>query len=86
VHRQWLRWFQQPPSRLQGAETSATTQRGDLDEFIDNLDEILVPDLDREIEEESIFYVTLIRAASSFFGCDFDSRCVKLLRFGSDPF
>jgi hypothetical protein len=32
-------------------------------EFIDNLDEMLLPDLTREIEEESIFDATPSRAA-----------------------
>jgi hypothetical protein len=35
------------------SETPTATQRGDLDEFIDNLDEMLLPGLAREIEEES---------------------------------
>jgi hypothetical protein len=38
-------WLQQPPSRLQEAGTP--TRRGNLDEFIDNLDELLLPDLVR---------------------------------------
>jgi hypothetical protein len=33
-------------------EASVAAQRSDLDEFIDNLDETLLPDLAREIEEE----------------------------------
>jgi hypothetical protein len=35
-------------------EASAATQCSRLDEFVDNLDEMLLPDLAREIEEESV--------------------------------
>jgi hypothetical protein len=34
-----------------GAEVPATTRRSDLDEFVDNLDEMMLPDLARELEE-----------------------------------
>jgi hypothetical protein len=43
-------------------ETSAATERSDLEEFIDNLDETLLPDLAREIEEESVLDVISTRA------------------------
>jgi hypothetical protein len=33
------------------SEVPAATQRNDLDEFVDNLEEMLLPDLAREIEE-----------------------------------
>jgi hypothetical protein len=36
-------------------EASATTQRSRLNKFVDNLDEMLLPDLAKEIEEESVF-------------------------------
>jgi hypothetical protein len=44
-------------------EASAASQHSGLDEFIDNLDETLLPDLVRDIEEESLFNATSTRAA-----------------------
>jgi hypothetical protein len=41
----------------------AATRCSDLDEFVNNLDEILLPDLAREIEEQSVFDPTSIHAA-----------------------
>jgi hypothetical protein len=49
-------------------ETSAATQRSDLDKFIDNLDEMLLPDLAREIEEESVLDTISTRAAPGLLG------------------
>jgi hypothetical protein len=43
-------------------KASAASQRSGLDEFIDNLDEMLLPDLAREFQEESVFYATSIHA------------------------
>jgi hypothetical protein len=43
-------------------ETSAATRRSDLDEFIDNLDEMLLP---KEIEEESVLYAISTRVESN---------------------
>jgi hypothetical protein len=51
-------------------EASAATQRSDLDEFIDNLDEMLLPDLTGEIEKMSVFDVTSTRAAPEHPGSD----------------
>jgi hypothetical protein len=51
-------------------ETSVASQRSGLDEFIDNLDETLLPDLAREIEDESGFNATLTRAAPRLLGSD----------------
>jgi hypothetical protein len=48
----------------------AATQLSDLDEFIDNLDEILLLDLAREIEEQSIFDATSTHAAPGLLGSD----------------
>jgi hypothetical protein len=39
-------------------EAFATTQRNNLDKFIDNLDELLLPDLAGEIEMMSVFDTT----------------------------
>jgi hypothetical protein len=52
------------------AEASTATRRNNLDEFIDNLDELLLLDLVREIERISIFDATSIRAAPELLGSD----------------
>ncbi|RLN38630.1 serine/threonine-protein kinase CDL1-like [Panicum miliaceum] len=44
-------------------EASAATPSSDLDEFVDNLTETLLPDLVREIEKLSVFDATSTRAA-----------------------
>jgi hypothetical protein len=44
-------------------EISAATQRSDLDEFVGNLDEMLLPNLVGEIEKMSAFDATSTRAA-----------------------
>jgi hypothetical protein len=44
-------------------EESTATRRSDLNEFVDNLDELLLPDLARHIEKISVFDVTSTRAA-----------------------
>jgi hypothetical protein len=51
-------------------EASVASQRSGLDEFIDDLDETLLPDLAREIEEESVFNVTSTRAAPGLLRSD----------------
>jgi hypothetical protein len=51
-------------------EASAAAQRSVLDEFIDNLDESLLPDLAREIEEESAVDATLTHAAPGLLRSD----------------
>jgi hypothetical protein len=51
-------------------EASTPPQSSDLDEFIDNLDELLLPDLARQIERMSVFYVTSTRAALGLVGSD----------------
>jgi hypothetical protein len=48
----------------------ATTQRNDLDEFIDNLSEKLIPNLAGEIEEQSVFNATSTHAAPRVIGSD----------------
>ena len=50
-------------ARTREPEASAADRRGDLDKFVNNLGEMLVPDLAREIEEESAFDATSTRAA-----------------------
>jgi hypothetical protein len=44
-------------------EASAATRCSNPDSFVDDLDELLLPDLPRQIEKTSIFYATSIRAA-----------------------
>jgi hypothetical protein len=44
-------------------EASAATPHNHLDEFVDNLDEMLLSDLAKEIEEESVFDAISTRAA-----------------------
>jgi hypothetical protein len=44
-------------------ETSVATQCSRLDGFVDNLDEMLLPDLAKDIEKESVFYAILTRAS-----------------------
>jgi hypothetical protein len=44
-------------------EASAATQRSNHDSFIDDLDELLLPDLPRQIEYTSVFYATPSRTA-----------------------
>jgi hypothetical protein len=51
-------------------EASAANQHSNLDEFIDNLNEMLLPDLTREIEEESVFNSTSTRAAPGLLRLD----------------
>jgi hypothetical protein len=43
-------------------EASVATRRCNLDSFVDNLDELLLPDLPRQIENMSIFDVTSTHA------------------------
>jgi hypothetical protein len=51
-------------------ETSTSTRSSDLDEFIDNLDELLLPDLVLQIENMSIFYATSTCDAPELVGSD----------------
>jgi hypothetical protein len=51
-------------------ETLAATQHSDLDEFIDNLNKMLLPDFAREIEEESVLDAILTHAAPGLLGSD----------------
>jgi hypothetical protein len=51
-------------------ETSVATQHSDLDEFIDNLNEMLLPDLAKEIEEESVLDAISTRAAPGLLWLD----------------
>jgi hypothetical protein len=68
LHRQWLGWLQQPPSRLQEAGASTSTRNNDLDEFIDILNELLLPDLVLKIENMSVFDVTSTHDAPELIG------------------
>jgi hypothetical protein len=51
-------------------ETSPATRCSNLDSFINDLDKLLLPDLPRQIERTSIFYVTSICAAPGLLGSD----------------
>jgi hypothetical protein len=51
-------------------EASTPTRRSDLNKFINNLDELLFPDLARQIERMSVFDVISTRAAPELVKSD----------------
>jgi hypothetical protein len=51
-------------------ETPAVNRCNDLDEFVDNLDEMLLPDLAGDIEEQSILNATSTWVALGLLGPD----------------
>jgi hypothetical protein len=51
-------------------EAFAPTQHSDLDEFIDILDELLLPDLVQQIKRMSVFDATSTHAAIELLGLD----------------
>jgi hypothetical protein len=51
-------------------EASTQPRQSDLDEFIDNLDELLLPDLARQIEKMSVFNATSTHATPELVGLD----------------
>jgi hypothetical protein len=51
-------------------EASSSTPSSDLDEFIDNLDDLLLPDLALQIEKMSVFDATSTRDAPGLVGSD----------------
>jgi hypothetical protein len=51
-------------------EASLATQHSHLDEFVDNLDKMLLSGLAREIEEESVLNAILTSAAPELLGSD----------------
>jgi hypothetical protein len=51
-------------------ERSTPNQRSDLDKFVGNFDELLLPDLAGEIERMSIFDVTSTRATPGLLRLD----------------
>jgi hypothetical protein len=51
-------------------EASSSTPSSDLDEFIDNLDDLLSPDLAQQIEKMSVFNVTSTRDAPDLVESD----------------
>jgi hypothetical protein len=51
-------------------EASTSTQSSDLDKFIDNLDELLLPDLVLQIEKMFVFDATSTRDAPELVGSD----------------
>jgi hypothetical protein len=51
-------------------EGSSSTPSSDLDEFIDNLDDLLLPNLAQQIEKTSIFNATSTRDAPDLVGSD----------------
>jgi hypothetical protein len=51
-------------------EVSASTRSSDLDDFTDNLDELVLPDLALQIEKKSVFDATSARDAPGLVGSD----------------
>jgi hypothetical protein len=51
-------------------EASPSTSSSDLDDFINNLDDMLLPDLAQQIEKISVFNVTSTRDAPDLLGSD----------------
>jgi hypothetical protein len=51
-------------------EASTSTRSSDLDEFIDNLDELLLSNLALQIEKMSVFDATSTRDAPELVGSD----------------
>jgi hypothetical protein len=51
-------------------KASSSTLNSDLDEFIDNLDDLLFPDLALQIKKMFVFYTTSTRDAPDLFGLD----------------
>jgi hypothetical protein len=51
-------------------EATLSTPSSDLDDFIDNLDDMLLPDPAQQIEKMSIFNATSTRDAPDLFGSD----------------
>jgi hypothetical protein len=51
-------------------EAASSTPSSDLDDFIDNLDDMLLPDLAQQIEKISIFNATSTHDAPDLFGSD----------------
>jgi hypothetical protein len=51
-------------------KATSSTPSSDLDDFIDNLDDMLLPDLAQRIEKMSIFNATFARDALDLLGSD----------------
>jgi hypothetical protein len=51
-------------------EASSSSRSSDLDDFINNLDEMLLPDPAQKIEKMSVFNTTSTRDAPDLFGSD----------------
>jgi hypothetical protein len=66
-----------PPENSTKPEASTPTRRSELDEFIDNLDELLLPDLVEEIEMMCVFYATSTHAALGLLLSD-SNRCEEV--------
>jgi hypothetical protein len=49
---------------------TSLTPSSDLDDFIDNLDDMLLPDLAQQIEKMSVFNATSTRDAPDLVGSD----------------
>jgi hypothetical protein len=52
------------------SEASPSTSSSNLDDFIDNLDDMLLPDLAQQIEKMSVFNATFTRDAPDRLGSD----------------
>jgi hypothetical protein len=51
-------------------EASSSTASSDLDEFINNLNDLLLPDLAQQIKKMSVFYATSTRDAPDLVGLE----------------
>jgi hypothetical protein len=51
-------------------EASSSTTSSDLNDFIDNLDDMLLPDLAQQIKKMSVFNMTSTRDAPDLVGSD----------------
>jgi hypothetical protein len=52
------------------SEASSSTSSSDLDDFIDNLDDMLLPDLAQQIEKMSVFNATSTRGTPDLLALD----------------
>jgi hypothetical protein len=70
LHHNGSGGFNSHLSNTKEPEASAATQCSHLDEFVDNLDEMLLPNLATEIEEKPVFDRILTHATPRLLGLD----------------
>jgi hypothetical protein len=70
LRRRWRGRIPSTHHRRHEAETVATSFHSELDEFVDNLDDLLTHGSARKIEEKSIFNTTPPRATTTTLGSD----------------